>query len=367
MSIYIYTNGSIYSPADPYATALLTENGTVTWIGSDAGARSITDERMRAIDLNGKLITPTFARAFAPINNHSEKTLYEYFLRTHTQGYHTHTLAGTIRDIPALHTSLDMFYTTHATVPDVRFFIIPEPQATSASYAELVTTAQDLLNKSSIALTGFHATNLDHLPTLASEAAEHGLVLSINTQDSFTNAFSYALAVREQHPWLNIRLDMVYGVIDDQRLQDLADARISLGIQATFDTETAKLAHRANAAGTVFALGSDSSLVEVPLGWELISALIKSADGISARSGFAALTRGVYRLAHDENPFAGQILPDTPANIALWNVTELMVQTPDSRVASWSTDPRARIPLLPVLASDVPLPVLDRMYTRGGE
>ena len=265
MSIYIYTNGSIYSPADPYATALLTENGTVTWIGSDAGARSITDERMRAIDLNGKLITPTFARAFAPINNHSEKTLYEYFLRAHTQGYHTHTLAGTIRDIPTIRASLDTFYTTHATAPDVRFFIIPEPQATSASYAELVTTAQDLLNKSSIALTGFHATNLDHLPTLASEAAERGLVLSINTQDSFTNAFSYALAVREQHPWLNIRLDMVHGVIDDQRLQDLADARINLGIQATFDTETAKLAHRANAAGTAFALGSDSSLVEAPL------------------------------------------------------------------------------------------------------
>ena len=114
MSIYIYTNGSNYSPADPYATALLTENGTVTWIGSDAGARSITDERMRAIDLNGKLITPTFARAFAPINNYSEKTLYEYFLRTHTQGYHTHTLAGTIRDISTLRASLDTFYTTHA-------------------------------------------------------------------------------------------------------------------------------------------------------------------------------------------------------------------------------------------------------------
>ena len=31
MSIYIYTNGSIYSPADPYATALLTE--TVPYLG----------------------------------------------------------------------------------------------------------------------------------------------------------------------------------------------------------------------------------------------------------------------------------------------------------------------------------------------
>ena len=160
---------------------------------------------------------------------------------------------------------------------------------------------------------------------------------------------------------------MVHRVVNDRCLQDLTDSRISLGIQAAFDAETAKLARRANAAGTAFALGSDSSLVEVPLGWELILALIKPAYGISARSGFAALTRGVYRLAHDDNPFAGQILPDTPANIALWNVTELMVQTPDSRVASWSTDPRAHIPLLPVLASDVPLPVLDRMYTRGGE
>ncbi|BAV88127.1 exoenzymes regulatory protein AepA [Rothia aeria] len=39
-----------------------------------------------------------------------------------------------------------------------------------------------------------------------------------------------------------------------------------------------------------------------------------------------------------------------------------MVQAPDSRVASWSTDPRARIPLLPAL--DVPLPTLERLYTQ---
>ena len=49
MSIYIYTNGSIYSPADPYATALLTENGTVTWI---AQMRELAPSRTNACELS---------------------------------------------------------------------------------------------------------------------------------------------------------------------------------------------------------------------------------------------------------------------------------------------------------------------------
>ena len=42
-----------------------------------------------------------------------------------------------------------------------------------------------------------------------------------------------------------------------------------------------------------------------------------------------------------------------------------MVQAPDSRVASWSTDPRARIPLLPALEEDSTLPVLESIYTES--
>ena len=366
MSIRIYTNGSVYSPADPYATALLTENNTVTWIGSDAGARSITDERMEAIDLKGKLITPTFARAYAPIHNHSEETLYEYFSKTSAQGYYVHTLAGTREDIPTLRTTLTAFHHAHDMIPDIRFFIIPEPQTNPASLSKLITTAQELLRESPITLTGVHTTELKHAPSLVNILAEHNLVFSLNAHNAFPEAFDCALTIRKQHPWLSIRLDKAHQPIDDQHLQALADARINLGIQATAEAQTAHLTRRANAIGTSIALGSDPA-IEAPLGWELLKALVKPANGISARSGFAALTRGVYRLAHEENPFTGQILPDTPANIALWNVTELMVQAPDSRVVSWSTDPRARIPLLPVLAQDVPLPKLDRMYTREGE
>ena len=94
-------------------------------------------------------------------------------------------------------------------------------------------------------------------------------------------------------------------------------------------------------------------------------ALVNDEHGVSARSAFAALTRGVYRLAHEENPFMGQLAPDTPAFVTRWRVEALMVQAPDSRVASWSTDPRARIPLLPVLEDDSPLPILESIYTES--
>ena len=126
----------------------------------------------------------------------------------------------------------------------------------------------------------------------------------------------------------------------------------------------ASVARRANAAGTSIALGSDAQLY-APGAWSLIRELVNNEHGISARSAFAALTRGVYRLAHEENPFTGQFAPDTPAFVAQWRVEALMVQAPDSRVASWSTDPRARIPLLPVLDEDSPLPILESIYTES--
>ncbi len=60
MSVELYRNGSIYSPADPFATAMLVENGTVAWIGTEAAAGALLDARMTEIDLQGALITPAF-------------------------------------------------------------------------------------------------------------------------------------------------------------------------------------------------------------------------------------------------------------------------------------------------------------------
>ena len=60
MSLDLYRNGSIYSPADPFATAMLVENGTVAWIGSESAAGALLDARMTEIDLQGALVAPAF-------------------------------------------------------------------------------------------------------------------------------------------------------------------------------------------------------------------------------------------------------------------------------------------------------------------
>ena len=92
MTIRVLLNGSIYPPADPSATAILTEHGTVRWAGSDAGARSITDNTMETIDLNGRLVTPTFTRALAPVTGKTTAEILTYLTTAHHAGYHTHTL-----------------------------------------------------------------------------------------------------------------------------------------------------------------------------------------------------------------------------------------------------------------------------------
>ncbi|EMQ96626.1 amidohydrolase [Paeniglutamicibacter gangotriensis] len=65
MSLELYRNGSIYSPADPFATAMLVENGTVAWIGTEAAAGALLDSRMTEIDLQGALVTPAFVDSHA--------------------------------------------------------------------------------------------------------------------------------------------------------------------------------------------------------------------------------------------------------------------------------------------------------------
>jgi hypothetical protein len=50
----------------------------------------------------------------------------------------------------------------------------------------------------------------------------------------------------------------------------------------------------------------------------------------------------------------GQLVPGAPASFAIWRVDELMVQVADDRVQAWSTDPRARTPLLPALDTENP-------------
>ncbi|MGW9412571.1 amidohydrolase [Arthrobacter cupressi] len=104
-------------------------------------------------------------------------------------------------------------------------------------------------------------------------------------------------------------------------------------------------------AGVAVAFGSDSPVTPLRP-WASVRACLEHsnpAERVSARAAFLGHTRAGWRASKQRNPLMGQLVPGAPASFAVWEVDELMVQVADSRVQSWSTDPRARTPLLPAL------------------
>ena len=112
-----------------------------------------------------------------------------------------------------------------------------------------------------------------------------------------------------------------------------------------------------NRAGVALAFGSDSPVTPFEP-WAGVRAAVwhhNEDERLTARAAFNAHTRGGWRAARRDE--GGVVALGAPASIAVWDVPgDLVVQTPDSRVAAWSTDPRAGVPQLPDLHPDVDLP-----------
>jgi predicted amidohydrolase YtcJ len=112
-----------------------------------------------------------------------------------------------------------------------------------------------------------------------------------------------------------------------------------------------------NRAGVALAFGSDTPVTPFDP-WAAVRAAAwhhTESERITVRAAFNAHTRGGWRAARRDE--GGVIALGAPASISVWDVPgELVVQTPDARVAAWSTDPRAGVPQLPDLHPDRPLP-----------
>jgi predicted amidohydrolase YtcJ len=119
-------------------------------------------------------------------------------------------------------------------------------------------------------------------------------------------------------------------------------------------------------AGVVLAFGSDSPVTELG-GWEAVRAAAfhhEKSERITVRAAFQAHTRGGWRAAGIDD--AGVLAPGTAATYAIWRSdADLVVQTPDQRVAAWSTDPRAGVPVLPDLSEGTPVPTCLRTAVGG--
>ncbi|GAB4066730.1 amidohydrolase [Angustibacter speluncae] len=61
----LYRGGSIYSPADPFATAMVVADGVVGWLGSEEAAATQVAGVDRVVDLGGALVTPAFVDGHA--------------------------------------------------------------------------------------------------------------------------------------------------------------------------------------------------------------------------------------------------------------------------------------------------------------
>ncbi|RMI40084.1 amidohydrolase [Streptomyces triticirhizae] len=118
-------------------------------------------------------------------------------------------------------------------------------------------------------------------------------------------------------------------------------------------------------AGVPLAFGSDAPVTPLdPWGAIRAAAHHHTPDHrISVRAAFAAHTRGGWRAVGRDD--AGVLVPGAPADYAVWQTGELLVQTPDDRVARWSTDPRSGTPGLPDLAPGTPLPRCLRTVVDG--
>ena len=67
MTSTLYRNGVIHSSADPFAEALLIDDGVVTWLGAEDTAAGLAARADRVIDLDGALVTPGFVDAHAHV------------------------------------------------------------------------------------------------------------------------------------------------------------------------------------------------------------------------------------------------------------------------------------------------------------
>ncbi|GAA3798639.1 amidohydrolase [Amycolatopsis tucumanensis] len=122
------------------------------------------------------------------------------------------------------------------------------------------------------------------------------------------------------------------------------------------------------AEGVLLAFGSDCPVTPLQP-WDSVRAAVHHrtpGSGLSARAAFTAHTRGGHRAAGVNDGLTGSLVPGAPAHYAIWDAADLVVAAPDSRVQRWSTDPRSRVPALPPLDPDAPLPTCLRTV-RGGE
>jgi hypothetical protein len=286
--------GFVYSPADPFATAMLVHGPQIAWVGSEGAALAMADGVDEVVELDGALVTPAFVDADAR---------------------------------PTVQRTLVALRRAAAAAGIAALQVPGDPPATGASGGP----GPLVVSWSSAAEDG--PTTLD-----VPDAADLPDVLA---------AAQRTAAARGSVSSGGLRLHGVPGA-------EPADIAVIAGLGATVvlapdpsvgfaGVPVAALA----AAGIPLAFGSGGG---EPDPWATMRAAVHHPDPdqrISSRAAFAAHTRGGWRATGQ--PEVGTLVPGAVAHYAVWEVGDLIVEAPDDRIQAWSTDPRSGTPGLPDL------------------
>ena len=420
----VWTNGSVYSPADPFATAILISGPTVAWVGSDDAARAMAGPDVTPRDLRAAVVTPAFVghhrvppmeRGTSGVDNRCEDTAGAAAQGSADGGRADGAgnagepsrpaseggpACPAAEGIPAPH-ALPRACQGYGAVELVSCDHRALDQASARVAADgvrplpiLIRTAssQEALDPSTLpsSTLGFDAAAFDDTDSLRTAAREHllactcaglqavlllphasepvefpaqtaagGAASSAGARvDALLDAAAEAQDSTGQRAF-RARGHRLVGVgpLDDAQCERLA----ALGLAASCHAGVAPL-RELSRAGVPVTLMTDAANP-----WSAVKSALEAPHErlrTSARAAFLALTRGAWRVQPGAVPLAGQLAPGSEATLAVWDAESVMVQQAQGTGSSWSTDPRARTPVLPAL-DDARLPRCEATVVAG--
>lgn len=342
----LYRRGSVYTTVDPGASALIAEGEQVVWVGSEQAADSLQDDRMQVVELDGRLITPAFVDSSADLSRIADPSAAAGL----GLGAVVHT--GGLQDAEALRSWARAAEQGRAA----RVLLWPSIAAQD-DITEIVEQVRERFSAPLVGLRlpvdGVEAQAVASFCTAVSQASLSP-ALAVGSAEALEAALSGLESVarsegeRTAHA-MGVRLDLVDAVqLSENDLERIAACSVTLCLDPSAQAPVAELYRQ----GIPAVWGTGADLLD---GWGAVRDLLQHPDPqqrISARAAFVAATRGAWRALGGGHPMAGQLASGTPATYAVWEVEALIVQQAEGTAAAWSTDPRARTPLLPALEDE---------------
>lgn len=380
-------DGTIHSPSEPHAEAMFVQDGVISWIGSPETAGRLADSQHIRQELDRALVTPAFVgrldRRLADVAAAEVVAALDGVARL---GW------GVIRMVLSL--------------PVTELLENPDETRTHLIEALEAASEHPLIVCPAVRLTGFDTAQhcgTGGQDTLVSEAMR----VLIGVDDAAGSPVSVEVDLAELGGRTSQeQIDRLAGVSaavargSRQLLLDVAqvpaqdvtatvtavrrqlrersatprpdlptvlvgfDSALPEDWEALIGSATHVMLLGPGNLGCALSVGIPTSVAppETESPWQLVAAHAHHPEkAVSVRAAFNAQTRGAHRSLPGTGPdgaglvgagLGGQLDHGSAATYAVWEVESLAVQAPDSRTAAWSTDIRARTPLLPYIEQD---------------